>query len=297
MKKMFSFLLSFAGSKVLLPFAVVCVALFCSCDNSVVEGGALPAAFSVSADKQVLFSQGNLQYQATTGTWRFADHQYDMVGMGCGNTDAGSSCYVAGNVPDSDNRKIGADYAGWIDLFAWGTGDTPVKNNTDKEDYPVFTDWGVNTITNGGDKKWRTLNYDEWDYLLNDRVDAMLKYGVAEVAGVAGLVLLPDDWTLPKGLVFMFGMAGKYDYTAYKTVNQYTAAEWQKMEKNGAVFLPAAGSREGTSVDMVGVSGYYWSSTDVNLNDAHYWYFYSSVVDSYYSPRYFGYSVRLCSEL
>ena len=42
--------------------------------------GRLGGLFSVGADKQVYFSQGNLQYCATTAVWRFAEHQYDFVG-------------------------------------------------------------------------------------------------------------------------------------------------------------------------------------------------------------------------
>jgi len=45
--------------------------------------------------------KGNLQYQATTKTWRFADQQYHVIGM--------------------DNEKISETYSGWIDLFGWGT--------------------------------------------------------------------------------------------------------------------------------------------------------------------------------
>ena len=52
-------------------------------------------AFSVSATKKVRFSPGNLQYQASTKTWRFAEHQYDYIG------DA--------------NRNISPTYSGWID--------------------------------------------------------------------------------------------------------------------------------------------------------------------------------------
>ena len=47
------------------------------------------------------FSQGNLQYQASTNTWKFADNQYDYVG--------------------STNSNISSFYSGWIDLFGWGT--------------------------------------------------------------------------------------------------------------------------------------------------------------------------------
>ena len=42
--------------------------------------GALPGLFSVGEGKQVYFSKGNLQYRATTRTWRFAEHQYDIIG-------------------------------------------------------------------------------------------------------------------------------------------------------------------------------------------------------------------------
>ena len=63
--------------------------------------GALPGLFSVGEGKQVYFSKGNLQYRATTGTWRFAEHQYDIVGK--------------------DNNKISETYDGWIDLFGWAT--------------------------------------------------------------------------------------------------------------------------------------------------------------------------------
>lgn len=294
MKSMFSFRLPSVGNKVL--FAAMAGLLLCSCDKSSLEG-TLPYGFSVGADKQVVFSKGNLQYQASTATWRFAEHQYDVIGIGYAHIDETKSCYTGGNVADSDNQQIAAGYTGWIDLFGWGTGNNPIKTNVDKTDYADFSDWGGKAISNGGNKAWRTLTYDEWDYLFNRREEARWKYGVAEVAGIQGFVLLPDDWTAPKNVPFMFGMASEYHQTAYKTVNEYTVADWKQMEKNGAVFLPAAGSREGENVRQVGVSGYYWTSTDVNLYDAHYWYFYSSIVDSYYCNRYFGYSVRLCSDM
>ena len=47
--------------------------------------GALPGLFSISADQQVRFSKGNLQYNPSGSVWRFAEHQWDFVG--------GSGCY------------------------------------------------------------------------------------------------------------------------------------------------------------------------------------------------------------
>ena len=63
--------------------------------------GRLKGLFSVGNGKTVRFSQGNLQYQASTDTWRFAEHQYDCIG----NT----------------NSNISLFYQGWVDLFGYGT--------------------------------------------------------------------------------------------------------------------------------------------------------------------------------
>ena len=76
--------------------------------------GAVKGVFSVSKNKRVCFSQGNLQYQASTDTWRFAEHQYDVVGMGYGLTDKHKDCYVGGNIEDSDNRDISSMYEGLV---------------------------------------------------------------------------------------------------------------------------------------------------------------------------------------
>ena len=117
--------------------------------------GAINGVFSVSSSKKVNFSQGNLQYQASTRTWRFAEHQWDITG--------------------SENSKISENYSGWIDLFGWGTsgynGKNPWMTSTESTNYGngyndiagTNYDWGVyNTISNGGGKRWRTLTGDEW---------------------------------------------------------------------------------------------------------------------------------------
>ena len=148
-------------------------------DSPIVPDGALPGLFSVSATRQVRFSQGNLQYQASTKIWRFAEHQYDYVG--------------------SDNRSISSTYSGWIDLFGWGTGSNPTLSSPSFEDYGTFMDWGCNAIINGGNtvNQWRTLTIAEWNYLLNTRTDASSKRGTGNINGVGGLIILPDSWTLP----------------------------------------------------------------------------------------------------
>ena len=199
--------------------------------------GSKGGLFTINADgDQVWFSQGNLQYQASTGTWRFAENQYDYVG--------------------EDNENISTTYSGWIDLFGWGTGSNPTLSSTDYSYYGTFTDWGSNTISNGGNTAnsgWRTLSQVEWNYLLYTRANASSKMGGGSVNGVHGEIVLPDSWTLPAGLTFTAGQNGWQ--------NSYTLAQWALMEAAGAVFLPTAGYRYGTSVYNVGNTGIYWPST------------------------------------
>ena len=132
--------------------------------------GAINGLFTINADgNQVYFSQGNLQYQASTNTWKFAENQYDYIG------DA--------------NSNISSTYSGWIDLFGWGTSGynhgancyQPWSTSTSNSDYYAYgywqynlydetgqADWGFNAINNGGNTNgiWRTLTWDEGNYVL-----------------------------------------------------------------------------------------------------------------------------------
>jgi len=250
--------------------------------------GALPGLFSVSATQQVYFSQGNLQYQASTNTWRFAEHQYDYVGT----QTADDYGYHGGNVSGSDNRSISSTYSGWIDLFGWGTGDNPTLSSDNYGAYGTFVDWGSNPISNGGNtaNRWRTLTQAEWEYLLNTRPGASSKIGTGNINGVGGLIILPDNWTLPSECSFTSGNASNHnDWTR----NSYTLSQWAQMETAGAVFLPAAGSRDGTNVYLVGYIGYFWSSSTNDGGNACSMYFYSNYLNATFDiNRSLGFSVR-----
>ena len=43
-------------------------------------GTTIDAEFSLSETKKVRFARGNLMYQPSTGRWKIADRQFDMVG-------------------------------------------------------------------------------------------------------------------------------------------------------------------------------------------------------------------------
>ena len=201
-------------------------------------------AFSVSATSKVAISTGNLQYQASTDTWRFAEHQYDYMG--------------------EDNKNISETYSGWIDYFNWGTGDAPLtasENFSDTCD-ATFVDWGINVIGDYAANTWRTPTFDEWKYILETRSNASHLYGFATVNKVKGFILLPDKWVKPSGVSFT---AGNQIYSK----NTYTTAQWAVMESAGAIFLPAAGIRTTkTSTMYIQERGFYWSSTPMNHNTA-----------------------------
>ena len=265
----------------LLPLAV-------AAQSVQIQDGAIRAEFSVSDSTKVYFSQGNLQYQASTNTWRFAEHQWDYVGY--------------------DNKNISEKYAGWIDLFGWGTsgynGKNPYMTSKKDTDYGdgendiagTNYDWGVyNKISNGGNQTglWRTLTYDEWNYLISGRAQANRLMRQGRVNNVNGLILLPDSWATetPSSVRFT------YDPGNYST-NVYSLDEWAVMQSYGAVFLPATGDRYGTDVYDVGSDGYCWSTSAGDYGGASSLLFYSSGVrTNYYGSRYGGLSVRLVQEV
>ena len=258
--------------------------------------GMIKGKFSVDANgTQVYFSQGNLQYigSAIPPYWKLAERQWE--------------CF-------SDNGQGSANQNADRDLFGWGTSGWPNGNvyyqpydtqdngnssqgygygPTDETSYTydltgtyANADWGVyNAISNGGNTTglWRTLTRDEWVYVFQGRSGAASKYGHGKVNGVNGMILLPDEWTLPSGLSFTPGNNS--------WVNVYTMGQWELMEDNGAVFLPAAGTRDGTSVELVGSYGNYWSSSCFYSSTSYYVNFHDSSV----SPQ--GYGIIRCCGL
>lgn len=217
--------------------------------------GKINGVFSISKNKKIRFSPGNLQYQASTGTWRFAEHQWDYVG------DANTGTVYEDGVK-CNNENISSTYSGWVDLFGFSTttGNYGVSSSTYNSLYTgTFVDWGT-LFSN----EWYTLNVDEWNYLLNTRANASSKRGVARVNGTNGVVLLPDEWQLPTGLTFNSGTASNYGAAYYQTINDYSIEEWILMENAGAVFLPAGSRREGTTVDSYWGFGLYWTASAIS---------------------------------
>ena len=259
--------------------------------------GAIGGVFSVSASQRVYFSQGNLQYKASNGTWRFATNQYDYIG--------------------STNSNISSSYSGWIDLFGWGTSGWNCGNtyyrpwDSDYSDYTsgglygpfgaynltgsyANSDWGhYNAISNGGNTSntWRTLTRQEWDYIFNTRsTPSGIRYAKAKVNNVNGVILVPDNWSTN---IYVLSCANQSE--ASFNSNVISASQWNILQNAGIVFLPAGGFRYGTSVSHVGEYGVYWSATNYGNYDAYVLFFVDSELSTSHlcPPRYAGESVRL----
>jgi hypothetical protein len=202
--------------------------------------------------------------------------------------------------PQYGDSKEGTALADKVDLFGWSTSSTNfgVSTSTYDADYSgSFVDWGTNKIGNDAPNTWRTLSYDEWKYLLNNRPNASSLKGVAQVNGVNGLIFLPDNWTCPAGVTFKSGFHSESSVEAYGQYQTFSADQWSKLESAGAVFLPAAGSRAGSDVDRVQRYGYYWSATVYNSYVAYFLYFDSDEAIMTYDLRFIGKSVRLVKDL
>ena len=290
--------------------------------------GSLVGKFSVSAEKQVYFSKGNLQYQASTNTWRFAENQTDYIGEA--------------------NKNISDTYDGWIDLFGWGTSGF---DNTVNDPFAInYQPWASNSKVLNAIKVDSTQNCEmqpitgecEWVYTYlyskntygygpsDNMVDRNLTgtsanydWGVYNAISNGGgktaiwRTLTGDEWSylflMRKNAKYLWSQAtinGVYGIIilpdnfstptsiswiprSYNwSTNTYTLEQWSILQAIGAVFLPAAGFRlEQNMCDVQGY-GYYWSSTAYyDSSVAYRMYFNDSSLDSKdaISPQYVGY--------
>lgn len=193
--------------------------------------GALRGKFSVSGDKQVYFSQGNLWYGKTSegaesATFNFEVNQYDFRVIGgdeYGNVfrddehishfmwskNADVACALKYNDPSLSNNDV---------LFTNAAQDTA---------NPDFT-------ANGQKGMWRALSGDEWKYLVENNGSLW-----TTINGINGLIIFCDGYSGSKtGLT--------------------------EIPKD-CLFLPAAGVRNGidgyTHISSAGVFGNYWSAS------------------------------------
>lgn len=263
-------------NRLFLLLAVASLA-FVGCEKEITPA---PGCFTISKTKQVKFAPGNLEVMYSINpttkvkeyTFAFANNQWDCA----------------------SNAKMEPNSI--FDLFGWGTGDEPDRSSDSAALYAHFVDWGQNTIleswanptpTSGG---WRTLTFEEWNYILNERPNAGKLRCLAQIDGNPGMLLLPDTWSLGE---VRHTCSPNYSDTVFITTDPNNT-DWKKFEEAGAVFLPAAGVRDKDRIKGYDL-GRYWTSTENLFNGA----FFIGFVDrTQYNDglRQYGFSVRLAKE-
>ena len=233
--------------------------------KAVVNENYVAKPFTVNAQgKKIVFSQGNLQYNLSGKAFVFAAHQYDIVG--------------------NDNKALidASVETDWIDFFGYGTGDAPTKISRE------------NKILNGGNAAnvWRTINRDEFHYILCSRANCEKLRGFGNIQSFGGMILLPDNWVKPDGVDFLYdGYLNDQEQpqnTNFNT-NSYTKESWKLMEAAGAVFFPAAGHISWQHLGLqhfylaqVGENAAYWTSTPEGGTSA-----YRVAIDDYMGKDYY----------
>jgi hypothetical protein len=240
------------------------------------SGGTL-TQFSVSANKKVYFSRGNLKADFTSGGyaegWSFHDTQFGEVAGPTMNLDNPNDKYYyvhqqSGsntNNPAAPNGIIFINHQNYGDRFTWGYFSSITLATTEyvhsEEDLSktaaVAKDWGcVFTENSQEGGNWRTLSANEWIYLFN---------GPSTVRGdkrflrvrMTNFYVNPinNSWNEECWGVFVFpdnyqgsNLTGTYSFNS-NTLNQIdysdanSNADVAQMLNDGAVFLPCVGYR------------------------------------------------------
>jgi len=218
----------------------------------------LPGIFSVSDDKKVRFSKGNLYWNGSD--WHLETNQYDHPSVW-------------------NENHVGHLF--WTKDAAASYAEEYEEEGSDSDKFFCDGSDASHTLTVDGQGGLYALSKNEWKYLLSAAPsgrgtgDDKFKQGV-KMAGKANcLIIAPDGYT---GTI----------------ATSYTASEWTVAESQGLVCLPAAGCRGGSNVTDVGDYGLYWSSIPGGEGSAFGLYFSGSDVSPANSDnRSNGYSVRL----
>ena len=257
---------------------------------SFISSDLIPGLFTVDSNgKQVFFSKGNLWYgkvgDASEATFNFEANQYDTTPSSNGHRDENHiSHFMWCNTPE---KAMALKY-----------------DDNWNEETPFFAE---KNFTVNGYSGWSVLTGDqngEWNYLLNSRNTAYSdnhRYAAVMVNGMAGLLIFPDEFSSwPSG-------AGTEPQTFNTNSDNwngwnYTDEQFNVLQNNGCVFLPAAGWRVGktgeTSVENAGSNCYYWSASSCGDDKAFDLFFNIYFVwPQDYDSRFWAQSVRLVTEV
>lgn len=220
------------------------------------------------ANDGYILCQGNLQYRASTGAWQIGG-ALEMIGQ--------------------NNDKISSNYSGWIDLFGKNTENNPYLSSTNSSD----AGYGSNNtyawqVLYGYDHKTRLHRFHQWDSFITNSGFSSNQWTLATIESsrgdIKGMLILP---TARAGFVWPSTISFDKSKNGY-TALILTASQWDTLQRAGAIFLIAAGQRNGTTIINAGVTGYYDGYSDeLRLGQ-------NAVTSSLIMSNYIGRSVRLC---
>ena len=232
-------------------------------------------SFSIDTDRQIVFAPANLV--ATIGAdyasteWNFHAHQHDMVITSSSQKQSfsvGSKIDTFGFVGEGGSASGKAEWG----ISSAGTGSTYSGESVPD---PLKHDWGESVIGHYAANFWFTPSIGEWEYVIRTRSTVAIIGGVSTSdvrfakaklfndgeGGVQGIIIFPDNYVHPTGLAAPASI--NVENVASKTIgNNYNESEWAQMEDAGAIFLPSAGYRSGTTMNNVN------SYIDASVGDA-----------------------------
>lgn len=239
------------------------------------------ALFSISDTEQVLFSPGNLVKTDDTYTVGSGSETYAFETT-LFNTNGGSLGYNQGTPTPISARG----YFTWNEIISDGvTSESP----------RLFT---VNGVTN-----WRSMTYDECDYLLwtrdmNEGVKNFYRIDLGSDQTQIGFLIPPDEATSDDVEDLYGGDGPSSGFTQNVNVDTYIS--------RGFVFLPAVGAyvagsenrwMRSTTHDDESRYGYYWLTTEEDDDWAYFLRFHAGGQGDDNDEKYYYYSVRLVRDV
>ena len=197
------------------------------------------------------------------------------------------------NITDSTGYENGYAYVDLGLSVKWATMNVGASN---PEDYGIYFAWGETQPKSTYDwstYKWCNGSYDSLTkYNTNSSYGTVDNKTTLELSDDAARVNWGGSWRMPTDAEWTeLREQCIWGWTTGKGIIGYTVIS----KSNGnRIFLPAAGYYVNNSVDQVGFSSNYWSSsldTD-SPYDAWFMYFHSDTVSRFNNSRTFGFSVR-----
>ena len=148
---------------------------------------------------------------------------------------------------------------------------------TSPEDYGGYFAWGETKTKD---------NYTSETYTYTDNPSQLPASADAATANWG------NNWCMPSSA--QFSELINNCYTEWTTQNGVTGCRFTSKTNGNSIFLPAARYRGGTSLNLGGLNGYYWSRKLYPYYSYYAWFldFDSSEIDTYCRNRYFGRSIR-----